>query len=301
MGIAMQPLALRRQCAGRRLLDRTHHVAHPGPVDGGFGGIHGIAVLPQRIAQIDAAKAVLLPFLTERAPDMDALSAACDGERLPERAGDAGAPAGCADQQQALAVTATAPGKVALQQAQQRPVAGKDQRGRGLRRIGQAQQRQRQTRLRNRAHRVLRARPVGKEQSMERFAFGQRRHAHAGLGEYAEAAFRAQHHFAQIDPGRRRRKSRNQQRARGRLDAASSEQLLDAAIAQRLLAGGTRGDPAAQRRILEGLRKMTERIALRAQLRFQIRTGDAGAETRQLRLAVELDELRQARQVDSKH
>ncbi len=221
--------------------------------------------------------------------------------RLPERAGDAGAPAGCAYQQQAFAVLAAAPGEVALQQPDQRLVPGQSQRGQRFRRVRQAQQRQRQARLRDRAHRGLRLFPVRKKQRMKRFALGQRRDAHAGFGEDAEAAFGSEHHFAQIDAGGRGRKGRDQQRALGRLDAASGEQLLDAAVTQRLLAGRARGDPAAQRRILERLRKMTEGVALRAQLRLQIRTGDAGAEARQLRLAIEFDELRQPRQVDGEH
>ncbi|EEF23343.1 conserved hypothetical protein [Ricinus communis] len=85
----------------------------------------------------------------------------------------------------------------------------------------------------------------------------------------------------------------------GRLHAAAGEQLLDAAVAQRLLAGRTRDDPAAQGRVIERLREVTERVAVRAQLRFQVRPGHAGFEHGQLRVRVDGHERAHARHVDA--
>ena len=58
------------------------------------------------------------------------------------------------------------------------------------------------------------------------------------------------------------------------------EQLLDPAVAQRLLAGRAGHDPAAGGRELERLREVAERHAVRRQRRLDRRAGRAGAEAR---------------------
>ncbi len=135
----------------------------------------------------------------------------------------------------------------------------------------------------------------GEEHGVEGFVGGQLRHAHRRLRQDAEPPFRTEHHFAQVDAGGRRRKGRDRERAGRGFDLAAREQALDAAVAQRLLAGRARDDPAAQGRVVEGLREVAERVAVGAQLRFQVGTGDAGAEGGQLRLAVEAVSARRRR------
>ena len=146
-----------------------------------------------------------------------------------------------------------------------------------------------------------RARPVPslEEDGVEGFEGGQLRHAHRRLRQDTEPPFRTEHHFAQVDAGGRRGKGRDGERAGRGFDLAAREHALDAAVAQRLLAGRTRDDPAAQGRVFEGLREVAERVAVGAQLRFQVRAGDAGAESRQLRLAVERGQRAQAPHVDA--
>ena len=115
---------------------------------------------------------------------------------------------------------------------------------------------------------------------MEALVRGSRPDAQGHLGEEAEPAFAAEHRLAQVGPGARRWQAADREFAARRRHPAGVEELLDPAVAQRLLAGRAGHDPAAGGRELERLREVAERHAVRRQRRLDRRAGRAGAEAR---------------------
>ena len=229
---------------------------------------------------------------------MHALVLACQGQGLADGGTHVAARATGAQQQQAFAAGAAAPAEVALQRGDQPLVSGQRQCGQGLGGVGQAQHGQRQTGLGQCAHRFLRRFPVGKENGVELLARRQLAHAHCRLGDDAQASLGAEQHFAQVGTGRRGRVGGDVPGADRSLHVRAGQQLLDAAIAQRLLAAGARSHPAAQAGVFERLREVAQGIALGPQLRFQVGPEHAGAEGGELRAAVQVLQLRQPRQAD---
>src|SRR5262245_51226635 len=63
-------------------------------------------------------------------------------------------------------------------------------------------------------------------------------------------------------------------------ELAGCEEVFDATVTQRLLAGRARDNPSTQRRVFVRLRKVSDEVSARAQLAFNLRTGCAGAECR---------------------
>ena len=203
-----------------------------------------------------------------------------------------------AQHQHAFAAGASAPAQVTLHGADQARVAGQRQIGFGLDAVGQAQHRQREPALHQFAHGGLGGIPTGQKNGMEAFVFGQRRHAQRGLGQHAEAPLGTEHQFAQVRAGAGGRKGRQGQTANGRLQPPACEQLLDAAVAQRLLAAGTRHHPATHGGVFERLRKMPQRKSARAQLRLDQRPRGARAEGGELAGRVEVQQAVHAGQVE---
>ena len=130
---------------------------------------------------------------------------------------------------------------------------------------------------------------------------GARPDAQRHLGQEAEPAFAAEHRLAQVGTGARRRQAADRELAARRRQPAGMEQLLDPAVAQRLLARRPGHDPAARGRELERLREVPERHAVRRQRRLDRRAGRAGAEARGQVLGVDRLQRRQPLERDVDH
>src|SRR5450756_2643076 len=91
------------------------------------------------------------------------------------------------------------------------------------------------------------------------------------------------------------------QRADRCFEASAREHLLDPPIAQGLLATGACDYPAAHGGEFERLRKMPQGAAVRSQLRFDLLSGRARAETRELTLRVQVQQPVHAAQVERQH
>ncbi|MCY1337696.1 hypothetical protein D9M69_235310 [compost metagenome] len=180
-------------------------------------------------------------------------------------------------------------------------MAGQGQLGFGLDGIRQAQHRQRYARLGQLADRRQRLVPARQEHRIEALVLGQPADPHLDLGDHPEAPFRAKHHFAQVGAGRRGREGGHLQRPGEGLQGAAGEQLLDAPVAQRLLATGAAGHPAAEGRQLPRLRKMAECVAAGTQLALHLRAAGAGAEGGQAALLVEVEQAVHALQREGQH
>jgi len=155
--------------------------------------------------------------------------------------------------------------------------------------------------MHERVDRSLRVLPIRKEPSMKRFVPCCRPHAHRCLGDDADAPFGAENELANVQTRGGGRKRGNVERAGRRFDARSGEELFDASVFERLLSGRARRDPSAERRVFERLRKVSERVAAIAQLRFQVRTGDAGFEAREPARCIEIEEPLHALEGDREH
>ena len=118
------------------------------------------------------------------------------------------------------------------------------------------------------------------------------------LGEDPEPTLRAEDELAQVGPGRRGRVGRQVERSGRRLEPAAGEQRLDPAEPERALARRAGDDPAAERRVLPGLRLVAEQPAPRPERRLEGRTGDPGAERRQTARLVEGEQPGQPLEVD---
>ena len=106
-------------------------------------------------------------------------------------------------------------------------------------------------------------------------ARGARVHAHGRLDDHAERAFGAEQQLIQFGTARGTRHFERPDHTGRRHHARADQQIVDAAVAVRLLAGGARRDPAAQRRVLEGLREVAERVAARGERGLERRAVDA--------------------------
>ena len=283
----------------RGLLHGVHQRLDLGPVHRGFDGVHAVAQVPQRVAQVGAFEAVGRPLAAHGGADVDRAMAAQIAPGLAQRVARGGRVGGHAQHQKALAGAAAAPGKVALQQADEALVPGQREVGFGLDGVGQPQHRQRQPALHQRAHSGLGAVPVGQKEGMKAFVPRQGRDAHRGLGQDAKAPLRAQHQLAQIWPGAGGGQGGQHQRAHGGFHAPARKELLDAPVTQRLLAARPRHHPAAHGGIFERLRKMPQRVALGAQLGFDLRPWRARAEGGELAGLVQVQQPVHAREVDA--
>ena len=103
---------------------------------------------------------------------------------------------------------------------------------------------------------------VGRHPALVEALLGHRPDPAGDLGDHAQGALGAQHQLAQRRAGGRVRASRRVRSdpdGRGQLDRG--DQLVEAPVAARGLAGRAGGGEAADRRLLEGLREVPERHA----------------------------------------
>ena len=168
----------------------------------------------------------------------------------------------------------------------------------GLGRIENAAVRRIEPGLRDGAHRAR-----GGEEVLEahRAAVAKRRailQPHPGLRDDAENAFRADHHAI----GARARAGAGQaaplKRAARRHRAQRFHEVVDVGVERREMPAAARRDPAAERRILEALREMAERQAMRLELRFERGAIGAALDQRGARRLVDLLHLAHLAQVD---
>ncbi len=178
-------------------------------------------------------------------------------------------------------------------------MTGHRQRRLRFHRCAQPQQGEGQARLHDLADGLPARGEGGEEDGVELLFLGQAAHTHRGVGDDPQTALRAEEHLAQIGAGGGSGKGRGElQRARGSEHPPAGEELLDTAVAEGLLPAGTRGDPAAEGGVLEGLGIVPQRVAARPQLRFEIGSHDAGAEGRQLTPLVEAEEAVHTGQIE---
>ena len=126
-------------------------------------------------------------------------------------------------------------------------------------------------------------------------------HPHPGLGDRAEDALGADQHPVRRGPGARARQPPALPGpARGdrphRLD-----QVVDVGLQGREVPAGPGRDPAAEGRVLEGLREVAQGEAVLAQLLFQPRPGGPGLDPRRQRLRVDLQHPVEPAQVHRHH
>ncbi|MNQ68896.1 hypothetical protein D3C85_834670 [compost metagenome] len=253
------------------------------------------------MAQVGEAKAVLRPLLAQQGAGEDAAEAFQQALGLLQGGGILGAAAGNAEGQHALAGRGAAQGEVLLQQGDLPWMTGQGQLGLGFDGVGQAQHGQRHARLGQAADALESLFPVGHEDRVEILLLGQPADPHAHLGDDAETPFRAQHQLAQVRTRRRGWESRQLHRAGESFQGAAGEQLLDAAIAQRLLAAGAAGHPAAEGGQLPGLREVAQGVAAGAQLALHLRAAGAGAEGGDEAFFIQFEEAAHALQGEGQH
>ena len=88
------------------------------------------------------------------------------------------------------------------------------------------------------------------------------------------------------------------ERAERRLECATGEQVFDAAVMIGLLAGRTRGNPAAEGGILPRLGEVAERVALSVERLLEGGTGDASLESRQSAGLIQIKQPAQAAHIE---
>ena len=144
-----------------------------------------------------------------------------------------------------LASAGTAHGQVALQHGNGGFAAGEFELGIGFHSVAQAHHGQLHLALHNLAHGLDAYFPVGEEHNMERLPLEQGSNPDFHLGDNAHPTLGSHEHLTNIGAGRRGGKGGDVERTPQGFDATAGKHLLDAAVAQRLLATGAARHPAA--------------------------------------------------------
>ena len=113
-----------------------------------------------------------------------------------------------------------------------------------------------------------------------------------------EPPLAAQHHLAHARAGRGARHRAHRQQPRRRDHAQAARDVGDVAVAVGLHARGARRDPAAERRVGEGVGVVAEGPAAGVELLLQARAVDAGLHAREPRGLVDLEHPVHAGEVD---
>jgi len=136
-------------------------------------------------------------------------------------------------------------------------------------------------------------------QRLEEPELGQREDLEGDLHDHPGRPLGTEEEVAQIrSDGGTRDHRRLHPLTGGEHDGERNHQVLDAAVARRELAGAAGGDPAAHRRTLEGLGRVTEGVAARLQLVLKLETQLAGLDADQEVDLVEKRHPRHRRQVE---
>ena len=258
----------------------------------GFQGVHSVARVPQSIAQVRATKSVGVPLPAEGLPKMDPARVPRDGQRRPPSRADDLRRADQPDHKQAAIVARATQAEVTVERRNQPRTAGEGEGGFGLGRGREAKHGEWKPGL-SQALGCSQARaPAAKADGLPSFPLGQGAHAHGGPRDDAQAPFRAEHPLAHVWASGRGGESGQLQGPGRRLHVPADEELLDAAVAQGLLAARTRSDPAAQGRVGEGLRKVAQGQAVRSQAFLDLRAGDPGTKGCETTRPVQVDQGR---------
>ncbi len=126
-----------------------------------------------------------------------------------------------------------------------------------------------EARLGQRPHRLRPLLEAVEQQRGRLLEAGRLLHTHPGLGDHAEDALGADQHpvRARTRPGARQAPALPG--SRGRERPHRLDEVVDVRVERGVVAAGAGGDPAAERRVLEGLRVVTQRQPVRLQLLLQ--------------------------------
>ena len=117
---------------------------------------------------------------------------------------------------------------------------------------------------------------------------GPRAHPHPGLGDHAQGPLGAEQRPVGRGAGARARQPPAPPQPARRDRPHRLDQVVDVRVESREVAAGPGRDPAAQRRVLERLREVTQGQPVLAQLLLQPRPGRPGLDPRRQRLRVDL-------------
>ena len=123
--------------------------------------------------------------------------------------------------------------------------------------------------------------------------------AHPRFGDDAENAFGADEQSVGTRAGAGAGQAARLDHAARRDDAQRFDEVVDVRVQRREVAARAGGDPAAERRELERLRKMAQREAVRAQLVLERRTEHAGLNARRARAAIDLEHAIETAEIDA--
>ena len=288
VGVALLTELRERVASGR--LERLHGRRRREPGHGGLHRVDGPAELPQRVAEVHGGESVFSPLAAQPLAGGDAAVRLEHGRGLAPRRIDLSARAREPEHHHRPAGPCAAPREVTLEPLDLPGVTRQAQHGHGFHGVRQAQHRERRAQLDQRARCGHARLPVRQEHGDETLDLGHAAHAHDGFGDHADPAFRAEHELAQVRARRTRRERRNAERASRSLDRPAGEQLFDASVAQRLLARGAARDPAAERRVFEALREVSEHETARTQRRLDVGTDHSRLESGELRDLVEFEQ-----------
>ena len=139
----------------------------------------------------------------------------------------------------------------------------------GLGRIEDAAVRRVEAGLRDRAHGARRGEEVVEAHRAAVTEFRAILQAHPRLRDDAENSFRTDHQAVRARPGAGARQAAAFDDASRRDRAQRFNEIVNVGVERRKVSAAARRDPAAERRIFEALREVTQREAVRAQLRFE--------------------------------
>ena len=127
---------------------------------------------------------------------------------------------------------------------------------------------------------------------------GDRADPHGDLGQHAEGALRAEEQLPQVGAGGARGRAPELQFAGGGGHPQGVHQVVEPAVPAGGLAARPRRRVPAERGVLEALREVPEGVAARAEQLLGLRPGRPGAEGREQRRLVEVDEGRGGGEVE---
>ena len=154
-------------------------------------------------------------------------------------------------------------------------------------------------RLRQRAHRLGGLQEVGEAHRRAGAEARPRAHPHPGFRDDPQRALGTEQQALHARTGARTRQAARLERADRRDDAQRLDELVDVRDERREVTAGPRRDPAAERRVLEALREVTQREPVRLELRLERRTARAGLDASGERRAVDLEHAVEALEVEA--
>ena len=288
----------------RRFEGASHacrEIGQPRPVGRRLERVRGDADVEQRVAQVGVAEAVGQPASTgrgaERHPAVSAEQCACQSQAVTCGV----AVARSTVEHEAGALRDAAQPKPAPHEGRRTAVARQAERHRhlGLGLVGEPQQRERHSLLKEVARRLQAAQPARQQGCLDQGPLGPSTHTNRGVRDDPEAPFAAGNELAQVRSRRSRGQGGQLEPPGRRHEIETGDEVLDRSVAQRLLARSPRRDPATQARQLERLGEVAEREATLRERRLDLGTQRARAEARDAGLLVELLEAHQPTQIEA--